>query len=125
MILDFGQKEFPKHFKPIIEFLDLKTYYSLISNCKIAIFGSKRQHSGANIFFMLGVGAKVFLRPENNIYKHLKDKGVFVYNFNDITSIVDFDELCDEKKEHNRILIEKEFSKENEISAYKNFFKHE
>jgi hypothetical protein len=110
-------------FYPILDFLPKQKYFNLIRSCKIAIFAHRRQEAGNNIFFMLGIGAKVFLRKENNIYSYLTDKGYKVFDYDQINSIEDFEELSKAEKLINYNLLLEEFSESQILKAYKEFFR--
>jgi len=108
-------------FDLITSYMDLNSYYKKISACRIAIFGAKRQHAAGNIFFMICIGAKVFLRNENSVKIFLENIGCYVYDYDKISSLSDFYELSEEEKNNNKNKLLTEIQSW-EQRAYKNFF---
>src|SRR5690606_12945719 len=100
-------------------FLHKEDYFSLLSSCKVAIFGHRRQEAGNNIFFLLGMGTKIFLRPENNLLHYLKKRGFLIYNYYSLKSLSDLVELTPAEKAHNLELLKIEFNQEKIEETYK------
>lgn len=65
---------------PIINFLTLEDYYSIINSCAILIMNHKRQQAFNTIMLAIASGCKVFLREENTIYLHLKREGFRIFS---------------------------------------------
>lgn len=84
-----GVDLFKSNFVAINNYMPMDKYYDLLNAIPVAIFGSRRQEGGGNIFYLLGKGAKIFLRNENNMIHWLKDKGFLVYSFEDDLNYVE------------------------------------
>lgn len=98
-----GKKLFGEKFVPITEYLSLQEYYKIIDVPETAIFGQKRQEATGNIGHLLTVGTKVFLRQDNPLFKYFKDKGYYIFSFEqDLKTLEDLNGLSEEQMIHNR-----------------------
>ena len=112
-ILQLGQSCLPHCFYPITEFLPSETYFSMLSQATAAIFGHKRQEGSGNVFRLLAMGIKVFLRKDNNLLQYLREKGYHIFCYEqDLHSLSDLNQLDEKKQEYNRKLVYQEFSYE-------------
>lgn len=68
-------------FQPLLEFMPYTQYFQLLSTVKVAVFGHRRQEAGGNVFMLLALGAKIFLREDNSMLNWLKDQGFIVFSF--------------------------------------------
>lgn len=101
-VLEYGYKNHNNIFFPLIDFYKTEDYLSIISEVTVAIFGARRQEAAGNIFFMLQIGAKVFLREDNNMLIFLRDKNFIVYSFDkDLNDISGLEPLTNEEKAQN------------------------
>jgi hypothetical protein len=95
----------------------LDGYFRKLESITVSIFGSRRQEGAGNIFQLLSMGVKVFLRRENNMLYYLRDKGFIVFCFEDqFNSFMDLEQLPIAAQEHNRSLILQLFDSEKEVS---------
>lgn len=103
-ILDEGKKVFNESFQPLLDFIPLNEYNSMIESVGVAIFNNKRQQAIGNTISLLWFGAKVYLSDKNPFYHFLKRKGVFVYCFetdlneNNILQLLSLDQINHNKK---------------------------
>jgi hypothetical protein len=96
-------------------------YFSLLQSVSVAFFGHRRQEGGNNIYYFLASGAKVFLRKENNLLRHLKERGYYVFDFEqNFQSDLDLQPLSVDAQRHNNRLVKEEFSKERIDEVYCN-----
>lgn len=112
LLLKGGERILGNSFKPIIEFLPLIEYNSLLKSCNVAIMNHYRQQGMGNVISLLWMGTKLFLNSRNSIYHFLKRKKIIVYsvdelskNINIINTPLDEDEI-----KHNRNVLLSEFS---------------
>jgi len=97
-----GKRYFGDKFHPVLGYMKRDKYYDLIGRIDVAIFGQLRQEAGGNISFLLANGTKVFLRENNVLYQHFKNRGYHVYSFeNDLNSIESLNGLSLEQKREN------------------------
>lgn len=114
-VSEFGKSLFGNRFIPIKNILPMGEYYKLLDEIPVAIFGNRRQEAGANVFYLLGKGSKVFFRNDNNMIKWLRDRGFRVFSFEDeLNSIDDLKSLSIEDMHHNIKIHEELFSKDRE-----------
>lgn len=116
-----GDKSFP-----LINFLPISEYYELVNQVSVAIWGSRRQEGGGNVFYMLANGTKVFLRESNNLFQLFKENGFDIYSFeNDLINASSLEPLSLKSAEHNRAMFIKMFGKEAFDKTYLNLFNPE
>ena len=78
-VIKRGNELFGSAFTPLIEFLPLPEYVSVISNCNVVIMNHKRQQAIGNIGAALYHGAHVFLDEANPAVDFFRSRGAFVY----------------------------------------------
>ena len=120
-ILAEGEKYFNKAFKPLLDFMPLADYNTILESVGVAILNNKRQQAVGNTIALLWFGAKVFLSHKNPFYHYLKRIGVLVYCYEtDLNekSISQF--LSLEQIEHNRKLLFQELNKNHLAELLKN-----
>jgi dTDP-N-acetylfucosamine:lipid II N-acetylfucosaminyltransferase len=120
-VIKFGNDKLSYCFQPILNYLPPSDYFKDIGQASVAIWGHKRQEGGANLFFLLANGVKLFLRRDNNLLKYFKEKGFIIYEFeNDLNSVDDLAPLDIEIQAHNKKLILDEFTDKHIEETYKN-----
>jgi hypothetical protein len=110
-ILIEGKKVFNATFQPLLDFMPLAAYNTILESVGVAILNNKRQQAVGNTIALLWFGAKVFLSQKNPFYHYLKRKGVIVYCYEtelNNKSISQF--LSLEQMEHNRIVLFQELN---------------
>ena len=113
--IKLGERLFQNRFIPVLEYMDKETYFQIFDDASIAFFGARRQEAAANIFQLLNLGIKIFLRSDNNMINYLKDKGFVVFNFEmDFKSIEDLRPLSSEEIIHNKKTFHSLFNNEAE-----------
>ena len=80
IVVKYAEKIFGKKAFPIIDYMPLEHYSSIIENCGIVIMNHKRQQAFNTIMLALCNGCKVFLREENTLYQYLKREGFKVFS---------------------------------------------
>ncbi|SEK39582.1 TDP-N-acetylfucosamine:lipid II N-acetylfucosaminyltransferase [Halomonas daqiaonensis] len=73
-----GREYFSIHFEPLIDFMPIEDYVSIIKKCGYVIMNHIRQQAVGNIVIMLYLGARVFVRHENPVYDFFKKSGVVI-----------------------------------------------
>jgi dTDP-N-acetylfucosamine:lipid II N-acetylfucosaminyltransferase len=107
VILIKGKEILGEKFFPIINFMSISEYNSLISQCAIVIMNHKRQQALGNIGAMLYRGAKVFLDEKNPVYTFFKQKDAYIYSTNLLTksSSTAFAPLTEPQIQINRAIL--------------------
>ena len=75
-----GKEIFGDKFIAIFDFMTLDKYLELLSKIDIGIFNHNRQQAAGNIISLLGMGKKVYLRNDNNIFKFLNSLSIEIYD---------------------------------------------
>jgi dTDP-N-acetylfucosamine:lipid II N-acetylfucosaminyltransferase len=78
-IVDQGYNDFGDKFQPLLQFMPLEEYNTILEDVGVAIFNNRRQQAIGNIIALLWMGAKVFLSKQNPFYKFLKRTGLYIY----------------------------------------------
>lgn len=116
-----GNELFKEKFIPILNFLELATYFKIFQDVSVAFYGARRQEAAGNVMYLLGRGVKLFLRNDNNMINYLKDKGFIVYSFeDDFKTIDDLNPLDKEQMIINNEVFNKLFSTEQEKLVMEN-----
>lgn len=104
--LKSGNDIFGTNFYPLLNFIDAKEYYKILSSVKIAIYNIERQSGLGNIFYNLWYGTKVFL-PKNSItYNNFKSLGIVIFNIEEeLNEEALINELNEEVVKKNRKII--------------------
>ena len=116
-VVQKGKQMFGKNFIPLLNFVDVETYNSIIDSCGIVFMNHLRSQAGGNVIFSLYTGKKVFMSKKSNMYVFLKNLGLTIFNVDDFNSKKNhlLIELTFEEKINNRDLVLKYFSKNKSI----------
>ncbi|MBD5134534.1 MAG: TDP-N-acetylfucosamine:lipid II N-acetylfucosaminyltransferase [Lachnospiraceae bacterium] len=115
-----GKDIFGNNFIPITEFMDIEKYHNLLSTCDIGIFNNNRQQALGNIWIMLRMGKKLYIRSDNSMWKHFKDLGFKLYDIADIQEI-SLEQLCfyDASDRMHNLETADSYNDEKDIAAWK------
>lgn len=97
IVINKGKSIFGDKFIPLTDYMDIQEYYMLLAQCDIAIFNHKRQQALGNIYALLKLGKKVYIRDDISTWKYLNRLGAVIYD----TKIIDklsFHQLFDYTK---------------------------
>ncbi len=98
--------------------LEMGAYYKRLSQTGFAVFNFRWQESLGNIVFLIWNGAKIFLKQESSVYRQFVAWGLHVFTIDHQLNKENITELLTmEKRQENRIIIEKLFS-EHKIREY-------
>ena len=126
-IIEVGHKKFGDYFNPLVDFMPLKDYMSLLENCSHAIMPHERQQAFGTIVIMLFLGAKVFLSEKSTIYNWFIQNEITIFSFekdltNEIDSFLDENTVLKNKKTIEKVLSIQSFI-EKETAIQENFYK--
>jgi hypothetical protein len=132
--LSYGAKEYSEYiykkakkilkerFYGLKEYMTKSDYYSFLNGVDVAIMNQKVNVAGTNIFVLLFLGKKVYLRPEMVHYKYLSSQGVKIFDLKDIYT-KSYEEIIkplnDNDRKKNRERMIQIFSKEKAKANYK------
>lgn len=106
-----GKRLFGKKFHPVLNYMPLEHYNTMIGKMNVALFGQHRQEAAGNISFYLANGTKVFMREDNTLFRYFKKAGYIIFSFEkDLNTIEDLSSLSIEEKRHNAELSAKRTS---------------
>ena len=122
-IIAYGRELFGDRFQPIVEFMPLDRYNTLIAQCSLVVMGHRRQQGGGNTVTQLYKGAKVFLDEANTVYQYYKSRGAFVNTLTELKvgGAHVFEPLTDEQRSKNRTVLEAYSSNEAVSHAVQDF----
>lgn len=114
-----GERMFKDAFVPLRRFMPLDEYNATISACSIAVMNHRRQQAMGNIHTLLHQGAKVFLRPENPLFRHYGDLGIKVFPLSEAGFAAEefFQPLAQAEVDVNRAVLAKRFSFASALEA--------
>lgn len=124
-VIEYGNNIFGQKFKPICEYMDGKSYGRFLSTINVAIMNHKRQQGLGNIFPLLYIGCKVFMRSDITSYSFFKRLGCEIYDTYQLPKY-NINELCNNKKTNpNKAIISHLLSKENCIAVWSDLIQNE
>lgn len=111
-VIEKGKQLFGDSFIPLVEYMSIQDYCSLLKTIDFAFFAADRQIATINIEFLLVFGAKVYIRDDITSWNHFKELGckIFSYNSDFPTNISELTELEQVDKGSNREIILRKYS---------------
>ncbi|TBR40139.1 MULTISPECIES: TDP-N-acetylfucosamine:lipid II N-acetylfucosaminyltransferase [Dyella] len=85
LVVQEGERRFAGRFKPLLSFMDISTYQSVMSNARFLYMNQRRQQGLGNILMALYAGTTVVLREENPLFCSLGNLDL------PVVSVTDFD----------------------------------
>jgi dTDP-N-acetylfucosamine:lipid II N-acetylfucosaminyltransferase len=87
-IVKYGQEVFADKFVPMFEFLEPDEYAKYLSSIDVAIFNHDRQQALGNIFALLYLNKKVFIRSDITSWEYItKELGLDIFKFEEIDQL--------------------------------------
>lgn len=84
-VKSYGYKLFGQNFIPMIEFLAPEAYTEFLKKIDIAIFANKRQQALGNIFALVYLEKKVYIRDDISTWEYLSDDiEIKLFNYKNI-----------------------------------------
>jgi dTDP-N-acetylfucosamine:lipid II N-acetylfucosaminyltransferase len=101
------------------QFMERLPYYNFLSKAKAAIFPHNIQQAVGNIIALVYLGARVFLKKSNPVYKRFKEIGFVINNIEDeLTQEIVQKKLNKQETITNKRLIEAYFSDKKILDYY-------
>lgn len=125
VIINEGIRLFDKNYMPLVNFIPIDEYSNIISSCSIVIMNQIRQQALGNIIMMLYLGAMVFLKEVNPIYRYFKLDGAIIFTIEELEKNPDliYTSLTKEQIEINRDILKKNWSRKRMREKTKNVIK--
>ena len=109
-LLRKGNCMFGHRFHPLVEFMPLHEYNSLIKSCSVVIMPHYRPQAFGNILTALWLGARVYMSEKSLLFKFFKRVGIVVFSIEeDLTPSPS--PLSEEERNMNRALIAQMYDK--------------
>lgn len=93
----YGEELFGEKFLPMVDFLSPDIYTKYLADIDVAIFANERQQALGNIFALVYLEKKIYIRNDISTWEYLyKDINVEVFNYNNIKN-ENFEEFSNSK----------------------------
>ncbi len=109
-IIKVGYKKFGNRFEPLLEFMTLEQYNSIISTCSVVIMNHLRQQALGNITVMMYAGAKIFINKKNPIYDHYLKMGAIIFSMDELNDVSICKRLTKDEIELNQKVLQDNFN---------------
>lgn len=111
-VIEKGKQLFGNSFIPIVDYMNIRDYCSLLKTIDFAFFAADRQIATINIEFLLVFGAKVYIRDDITSWNHFVELGcdIFSYNNNFPGNVSELIELDKVAKDKNKEIILRKYS---------------
>ncbi len=103
----YGKHLFGDKFIALTEFLIFSEYLDILAKIDIAFFNHNRQQAVGNIWTLIGLGKKIYIKNNITTWDTITKKGVKVFNIEDEIILTKLD---DNVKKENITLVKKYFS---------------
>ena len=98
-VIQAGNDMFGSDFIALTEYMNSTDYTKFLSAIDVGFFNNNQQHGNGNIVRMLYLGKKLFISPQNSLYKTYRDNGAFLYLFpSEFSDETFFTPFTDEQK---------------------------
>jgi len=117
-VIKSGVEIFGEKFVALRRFVPIEDYMKLLADIDIAIFNHNRQQGIGNITMLLGMGKKVYMRPEITSWEGLRGLGLKIFDVN----CVDISLINDADAAENRRIISDVFSADQLVERLSRLF---
>jgi len=121
IVADAGARLLGARFTPLLDYLDLDSYYDFLAKIDIALFNHHKQQAMGNIINLLGLGKKVYMRSDLSSWHSFIQDSLVVY---DITKDVNFDRLNSSIAQRNHKIVKKSYSRERVLNDWMAILNH-
>lgn len=113
-IITIGRNLFGDSFMPLVDFMPIDAYYSLIKSCSIVFMNHYRQQATCNITAMIAFGAKLYLSKKNPYYMNCINRDLKICAIEELTSDSSslFSLLSESERSLNRKIVQDTESQE-------------
>ena len=107
-VIEEGKMIFKENFYPIVNIMEKQEYIDLLSTCRVGIYPNERQRALGNIYIMLDLGRKVYMRNDTTMYEMFREREIDIHDVNDIDSesldefLYQAEEMGEKNKENRR-----------------------
>lgn len=86
-VIKKGKELFGQKFIPVTEFMNLKEWQRFCNEMDVGIYNNNRQQAMGNIWLMLMLGKKVYIRKDTVMWSYFAGQGEKVFNIKDLKNI--------------------------------------
>ncbi len=119
-VIEYGTNIYGSKFKPICDYMNGETYGRLLSTINVAIMNHKRQQGLGNIFPLLYIGCKVFMRSDITSYQFFKRMECEIHDIYELSNYNINILSQHESHNNNKNIIKQLLSRENCMAVWKN-----
>lgn len=83
-ILKLGNDLLGQAFKPMEDFLPKNEYVTFLSNMDVGIFNNDRQQAMGNIWILLAMGKKVYIRKDTSMWHYFTNEGIVIFSVEEL-----------------------------------------
>lgn len=121
-VIKHGKKIYGEKFVPMLDFLSPDAYGAYLSSIDIALFNNNRQQALGNIYALLYLEKKVFIKSDTTMWDSISDElGLGVYEINTLTELT-FGQFIEKQDNENKEIIKKITGKQELIKIWKGIF---
>ena len=123
-VVEKGKYYFGKRFYPILDFMPLDKYNTLVASCSAAVMNHYRQQAVGNIGAILYRGTRLYINKKSVLFNFFQHRNAHVYDFDDLNSTnnASLDGLSEDKKKQNIEMLQNFWGKKNVINTFENSF---
>lgn len=123
-VIDFGYKVLGEQFIPLTDYMTMDEYFEVLAKCDVGVFNNDRQQGLGNIYALLYLGKKVFIRQDTSMWRALYDQGYKVFDIKEINvkMIREFGYLSENDKINNHIISRKRIRNEELEQSWNKVF---
>lgn len=85
-VIEAGRELLGSNFYPLLDFMTLEEYNTILLSCGTLIFNHVRQQGVGNIIILGYLGATLFLNVKSPVYFYYQSLGIKIFNTNEIPS---------------------------------------
>ena len=85
-VIEAGRSIFGEKFKPIVDFIPKTQYVEFLASCDVAVFNHNQQAALGNIWIMMRLGRKIYIRENIATWRDLKAQGAVIYPISELES---------------------------------------
>jgi len=100
-VMSEGIRLYGDNFLPFVDFMLIDEYVQYLLSCSVVIMNHIRQQAGGSIIIMLYLGATVFLKQVNPLYKMYKNLGATIFSIEELECNPELIHLCLNEKQIN------------------------
>lgn len=83
-VMRYGKDKLGDKFVPLTDFLSPEKYYTLLNQCCVGIYNNDRQQALGNIYALLYLGSKIYLRTNTAMWDSFTNGHAIVHDVNEI-----------------------------------------